>query len=265
MAMSKTVVILGSGYTGRCVATALADSGRPYLATSRDPDRHLAHLPDNHRIWFDLTRSDTWANIPQDVDLLWCFPATPLELVRRFAATAGMSSRRVVVLGSTSAYDVVESQSYPPPRIDETAPIDPAKPRVQGEEFLRINCGAIVLRVAGIYGPGRNPLDWIRSGRVGPSRKYVNLIHVEDLAAITLAALERGRSGEVYNVSDGTPRTWEEVCRKAHERWRVISLPRTLADDSGKRVDTGKLLKELHPPLLHPDLYRALKQLEDAR
>ena len=83
---------------------------------------------------------------------------------------------------------------YPPPWIDESAPIDLTKPRVQGEEYLRNEHGAIVLRVAGIYGPGRNPLDWIRQGRVGPSRKYVNLIHVEDLAAICLAALEKGET-----------------------------------------------------------------------
>ena len=96
------------------------------------------------------------------------------------------------MLGSTSAYDTGGSQEYPPPWIDETAPIDYTKPRVQGEEFLRTECGAIVLRVAGIYGPGRHPYDWITSGRVGLSDKYVNLIHVEDLAAICKAALQCG-------------------------------------------------------------------------
>jgi len=261
--MPDSIVILGSGYTGRFLAGALAKGCRRFAASSREPDRNLAHFPSDQRIRFDLTHPETWPNVPQEVDLLWCFPAAPIELVRRFAATANLSSRRAVVLGSTSAYDVVESQSYPPPWIDETAPIDRGKPRVQGEEFLRMNCGAIVLRVAGIYGPGRNPLDWIRSGRVSPSRKYVNLIHVEDLAAICLAALERGRSGEVYNVSDGMPRTWEEVCRKARELWHVISSPGTSADDSGKRVDTGKLTKELGVRIQHPDLYRALGQVKD--
>ena len=92
-----------------------------------------------------------------------------------------------MVLGSTSAYDVADSAEYPPPWIDESAPIDCSKARVQGEEFLRETRGAIVLRVAGIYGPGRSPYDWLKTGRVAVSRKYVNLIHVEDLAEACLA------------------------------------------------------------------------------
>ena len=75
-----------------------------------------------------------------------------------------------------------------------------------------------MLRVTGIYGPGRNPLDWIRQGRIGPSRKYVNLIHVEDLAAICLAVLDRGYPSEAYNVSDGQAHTWKEICVTAQQR-----------------------------------------------
>jgi hypothetical protein len=74
--------------------------------------------------------------------LLWCFPATPIELVRQFIATLTGSPRRIVVLGSTSAYDLGDSQAYPPPWIDETAPINLTKPRVQGEEYLRLEQGA---------------------------------------------------------------------------------------------------------------------------
>lgn len=259
--MPQAVVILGSGYTGRYVAEALSKAARPFFATSRDPEKNLAQFQKDQRIRFDLLQPDTWRNLPPDADLLWCFPAAPIELVRRFASTPNMSPHRVVVLGSTSAYDVAESRSYPPPRIDETAPIDLGKPRVQGEEYLRISCGATVLRVAGIYGPGRNPLDWIRTGRVASSRKYVNLIHVEDLAVACLAALEQGRAGEVYNVSDGTPRTWEDICRKAHDRWHVASVAETFRDDLGKRIATGKLTKELGLHIRHSDLYRALAEL----
>ena len=65
----------------------------------------------------------------------------------------------------------------------QTAPIDLTRPRVQGEELLRNSYGAILFnQSAGNHGPGRNPVEWIRTGRVNRSRKYVNLIHVEDLA-----------------------------------------------------------------------------------
>jgi nucleoside-diphosphate-sugar epimerase len=135
---------------------------------------------------------------------------------------------------------------------------------VQGEEFLRTNCGAIVLRVAGIYGPGRNPIDWIRTGRVSPSRKYVNLIYVEDLAAICLLALDKGKPGEAYNVSDGTPYLWSEICATAQQRWGAIPAAVKEALSPGKRISNAKLRAEIGYALRHPDLYEALSLIESA-
>jgi len=133
---------------------------------------------------------------------------------------------------------------------------------VQGEEYLRNKLGAIVLRVAGIYGPGRNPLDWIRQGRVSPSRKYVNLIHAEDLAAICLLALEKGKPGEAYNVSDSTPRTWNEIYATAQQRWGVAAAAKKEELSTGKRISTAKLRSELGYILKYPDLYEALALIE---
>lgn len=199
-------------------------------------------------------------------DLIWCFPATPLEQVQAFTSTLGASTRRIVVLGSTSAYEVSEHPAeYPPAWIDESGPIDMTKPRVQGEEFLRKEHGAIVLRVAGIYGPGRNPIDWIRTDRVTPSRKYVNLIHVEDLASICLVALEHGKPGETYNVSDGTPYLLSEICATAQQRWGVIATRVNEDRSSGKRISTAKLEAELGYTLKHPDLYEALAMIESKK
>lgn len=259
------LVILGSGYTARFLWPLVANRSPQALATSRSPEQHLGSVPPTQRIRFDLSQPDTWANIPQGTDLIWCFPAVPLDLVQQFARTLNTPSSRLVVLGSTSAYDLGDSQEYPPAWIDETAPIDLTKPRVQGEEFLRTNCGAIILRIAGIYGPGRNPLDWIRKGRVGPSRKYVNLIHVDDLAAICLAALERGTPGEAYNVSDGHPRTWDDLCRTAEQRWQVRSPQTAPTQDPGKRISNTKLTQELGYSIQHSNLFAELERLEQAR
>ncbi|TKB64049.1 MAG: hypothetical protein E8D47_12440 [Nitrospira sp.] len=189
---TSPLVVLGSGYTGLVLHGIGASQGRTVHATSRNPSNNLGGIPSEHRLRFDLEQSSTWQNIPTSADLIWCFPATPLEQVQAFARTLDAPARRIVVLGSTSAYEVSDhSTEYPPPWIDESAPIDLTKSRVQGEEYLRKEHGAIVLRVAGIYGSGRNPLDWITSSRVTASRKYVNLIHVEDLAAICLLAGRR--------------------------------------------------------------------------
>ncbi len=264
--VSRPLVVLGSGYTGLVLHRTGTSQGWTVHATSRHPLNNLADIPSEQRLQFDLEAPSTWGNIPAGADLIWCFPATPLEQVQAFARTLDAPPRRMVVLGSTSAYEVSDhSTEYPPAWIDESAPIDLTKSRVQGEEYLREHHGAIVLRVAGIYGPRRNPLNWIRQGRVTPSRKYVNLIHAEDLAAICLLALEKGKPGEAYNVSDGQPYIWSEICATAQQRWGVATA--TVKEDrsSGKRISNAKLRSELDYRFRHSDLYEALALIESTQ
>jgi hypothetical protein len=259
------LVVLGSGYTGRIVHSIGASQGKAVHVTSRNPLNNLSGIPSEQCLRFDLEQPSTWLNIPAGADFIWCFPATPLEQVKAFARTLDTTARRMIVLGSTSAYEASDhSTEYPPPWIDESAPIDRTKPRVQGEEYLRQYHGAIVLRVAGIYGPGRNPLDWIRQGRVSPSRKYVNLIHVEDLAAICLAAIEKGKPGKAYNISDGAPHTWDEICVTAQQRWGVTATAAKEDRFTGKRISNAKLRAELGYALRYPDLYEALALIESS-
>ena len=261
----RPLIILGCGYTGRYILQLTLQRGTGAWATSRNPAQQLTAVPFSRRLEFDLARPETWGPLPTGADLIWCFPATPLSTVQQWAETQHSRSNRLILLSSTSAYKVSDySTEYPPPWIDESAPIDLTKPRVRGEEYLRNDLGAIVLRVAGIYGPGRNPLDWIRQGRVGPSRKYVNLIHVEDLAAICLAALDNGKPGEVYNVSDGRPHTWKEICVTAQQRWSVTAAAGKENLSSGKRISNAKLRAALGYALRHPELYEALALIESA-
>jgi hypothetical protein len=260
---TPSFVVLGSGYTGRLLHGIGTSQGRTVYATSRNPSNNLEAIPLEQRLRFDLEKSSTWQNIPTSADLIWCFPATPLDQVQAFARTLDAPARRIVVLGSTSAYEVSDhSTEYPPPWIDESAPIDLTKSRVQGEEYLRKEHGAIVLRVAGIYGSGRNPLDWIKNGRVGPSHKYVNLIHVEDLSTICLLALEKGKPGETYNISDGQPYIWSEICATAQQRWGVKVAVEKADPSPGKRISNAKLRTELGYVLRHPNLYEALTLIE---
>ena len=267
MVSHPSLIILGSGYTGRFLASLATRRYRDVFATSRQPEKLLNDVPTDRRIRYDLEQPDTWKDVPKQADMLWCFPPTPLDLVQKFSSTLDSPTRRIVVLGSTSAYELpARSHEYPPPWLDEAAPIDLSKPRVQGEEWLRKEHGAIVLRVAGIYGPGRNPLDWIGHGHVRPSRKYVNLIHVEDLAAMCLAALERGTPGEVYNVSDGQPRTWTDICTIAAQRWGIGSAAFDNGAATGKRISNAKLLAMLgadRSHIRHADLVRALQEIQD--
>jgi nucleoside-diphosphate-sugar epimerase len=263
MPLQRPLVILGSGYTGRCLYRAAQQQGLPIQASSRRPDIHLTYVEPQARLRFDLADAASWSWLPPGADLIWTFPAAPLAHVQAFARHYCKPPQRLVVLGSTSAYDTQNRDAAAPARsIDETSPINTSLLRVQGEEYLRSEHGAIILRVAGIYGPQRSPLEWIRQGRVGPTAKIVNFIHVEDLARLCLLALQDGQAGEVYNVSDGQPRPWADICAEASRRWGIVS-PRQEADTtSGKCILNKKLVEHFHYTFLHPDIYLALEAMQ---
>ena len=263
MPSHRPLIILGSGYTGRYLYRLAREQSVPIQASSRQPDIHLTYVEPQARLRFDLADPTTWSSLLPDADLIWAFPATPLAQVQAFASYYCSPPQRLVVLGSTSTYDTQNGDAAgAAPSIDESSPIKTSLPRVQGEEYLRSQHGAIILRVAGIYGAQRNPLEWIRQGRVGPTTKIVNLIHVEDLAHICFLALQEGQAGEAYNVSDGQPRRWVEICAEASRRWGIVSPQQVSAKESGKRILNRKLLDHFKYTFRHPDLYEALHALQ---
>ncbi len=98
--------------------------------------------------------------------------------------------------------------------VDESSPVAPgndrSRRRVAAEQAVRAWCDArgvrwVVLRVPGIYGPDRLPLERLQRGEPalrpedsGPA----NRIHVDDLVAACVAAIEHPVGG-VFNVGDG--------------------------------------------------------------
>lgn len=254
------LVILGAGYTGRFIYHAARRRRRPVFATSRDPDAHLTFAQPAHRIQFDLRQADTWKRIPPQSDIIWCFPALPRDVAETFAQHALDAHSRLILLGSTSAYRTGRSGL-----IDERVQVNRSLPRVASEEHLLTTCGATVLRLSGLYGPGRHVFDWIRKGKIKNSDKYVNLIHVEDVAELCLLALRYASPGSTYIVSDGHPRRWAEICRFAAERFQIAVPPATVTREAGKRLSPRKILSDFNYRLKHPDLFTALGELESGK
>ena len=251
------LVILGAGYTGRFIYRAARRRRRPVFATSRDPDAHLTFAQPHHRIRFDLRQPETWKQIPPQSDIIWCFPALPPDVAATFAQYAIAADSRLLLLSSTSAYRAGRSGL-----IDERMTVNRSLPRVASEEHLRTTCGAVVLRLSGLYGPGRHVFDWIRNSKIKNSPKYVNLIHVEDVAELCLLALQHAAPGSTYIVSDGQPRPWADICRFAAERFQIAIPPATTTRETGKRLSPQKILSDFNYQLLHPDLFTALAELE---
>jgi nucleoside-diphosphate-sugar epimerase len=113
----------------------------------------------------------------------------------------------------------------------EDDPLDPAPPKgiqethaaIRRLERMVLEAGGIVLRYGGFYGPGSGitadgeQVELIRKRKfplVGDGAGVWSFLHTDDAASATLAALERGKPGEIYNVVDDEPapvREWLPV------------------------------------------------------
>ena len=124
---------------------------------------------------------------------------------------------------------------------------------------------AVILRVAGIYGPDRGHLflQYLRNeARIaGKGERLINMIHRDDLVSVILAALMSGRAGEVYYAVDDEP-----VAQIHFFRWLSESLGKWMPafDTEGeqvqrkrgltnKRVSNRKLKMELGVPFKYPN------------
>lgn len=134
----------------------------------------------------------------------------------------------------------------------------------------------VILRVTGIYGPGRFPVSQLASGqpvledRLAP---LTNRIHADDLARVCLAAAARGEDGDVFNVSDGHPATMTHYFNAVAdllgyprprqvpmEEARKVMSPLMLSYMSeSRRMDNRKMLRKLGVMLLYPDLEAGLR------
>ncbi len=131
--------------------------------------------------------------------------------------------------------------------VTEETPVNPqtsrAKRRVNAEEQLReqsekLGFDLIILRVTGIYGPGRLPLSQLHKGHeilkleVSPQ---TNRIHSIDLVDICLVAMEKGEGGDIYNICDGQKSSMSEYFM-AVARLYDLPQPKQLSWSEAEKV-----------------------------
>ena len=102
---------------------------------------------------------------------------------------------------------------------------------------------------SGIYGPGKNPVDWVKNGYVGKSEKFVNMIHVKDLAHIIFKAGERGKKNSVYIASDGVPLQWSHVIELWEKEGLLSNVAEKPSKRSSKKINSSATLLELEVDL----------------
>ena len=202
------------------------------------------------------------------------------------AYRAAIAGSRIRWIGYLSTIGVYGDQGGA--WIDETAPAAPGSPRTKVRRAVEEAWQALgtetgkavqVFRLAGIYGPGRNPIVKLREGRsqriVKPGQVF-NRIHIDDIAQVLAASIARPRPGAVYNVADDEPAPPQVVTEHA-AALAGLPLPPEVdfatADLSpmarsfygeNKRVRNRLIRAELGVDLAFPTYREGLAALKDA-
>lgn len=220
-----TVVIAGCGDVGTEAGLRYVATGRPVLGLRRSPQL----LPSS----FETQAIDLAGKVPTlpaDTDIVVLVTsaagrsdaayksayvetaASMLSAIRRDCHRAP----RVLFVSSTAVYGVGDGS-----RVDEQTPIDPTTPTsarlLEAEQLLQSALDdVIVLRLGGIYGPGRGRLiEQAQSGHaiVGPGHHFTNRIHRDDAAAAIVHLTTSAAPGPLYLGVDHDPAERGDVLR----------------------------------------------------
>lgn len=275
------VLIVGCGYVGLPLGATLVQQGHTVVGLRRTAGAAAAlrSAGIEPRV-ADVTDPVSLAAVPADFDwVVNCVAAsgggpedyrrTYLEGTRNLLAwLAVRPPARFLYTSSTGVYGQTDGST-----VSETSPTPAATPSarvlLETEQLLLAAARArgypaLILRLAGIYGPGRG--YWLRQFLAGEARmegdggRVLNMIHRDDVVGAILAALERGQPGAVYNVVDDEPVTQRELFA-----WlaRVLNRPLPLGAPvewpaarkrglTSKRVSNHRLRAELGYRLRHP-------------
>ncbi|GAB4427896.1 MAG: NAD-dependent epimerase/dehydratase family protein [Chloroflexi bacterium OHK40] len=249
--MAYYLIAGASGYVGSQLAERLLARGHRVRGLVRNPDSPTVErlAARGMCVWIgDVTRAETLSGVADGVDYVY-------NLTSRLAIENG-SVRRTYVDGnqnliaacsrarSVRAY--VFSSSVAPygdagdALVSEDHPVAPSFPL--GEvlaEAERTIMGAardhrfpaIILRVAAIYGPGRDPVEAVESGMAtiyGDGRNYVSHIHIADLVDVLERVAVDGQPGAIYNVGDDEPLRQIELLSEVRQRLGMVP-PRTFS------------------------------------
>lgn len=273
------VLILGCGYLGVRVGELLRASGHEVWGTRRSPESATELESVGIRpVIFDFGVPESLKQLPDGVEWIVHCASTGRGGADAYRLVFDQGLRMVelwmrnqplqkfVFTSSTSVYGQVDGSW-----VDEDSPVSPepegARILVQAELHARSlqGLGAVVLRLAGLYGAGRGHLLQQllrREARVeGTGQRWLNMVHREDAARAVVLALEQAPRGEVYNVADNEPVAQVEFLRWLADKTGnpmpqraepASGSPRTKRARTHKRVSNRKLRETLGWVLRYP-------------
>jgi nucleoside-diphosphate-sugar epimerase len=248
------VLIAGCGYVGSAAARLFAKEGWEVIGWTKSGQP--AELPGESAISLfavDITDLQTVCHnsLPADA-VVHCASsgADSYRHVYRDGAAnlaACFPSARLIFTSSTSVYPQRDGRP-----VTEDSPAEPASENAQilrQAEKIILDHDGIVLRVAGIYGPGRSfLLRSVMNGTSVISDHFVNQVHRDDVAS-AISFLARSRAVDlprIFNVVDDNPAPRSEILdwlsRRAGIPLSSSPAPATTKrGHSNKRVSNAKL------------------------
>ena len=282
-----TTLIIGCGYLGQRVGMLISQSGERVHGTVRSQRRAalIAELGIEPVI-ADVLKPDTLRELPVTERVFYCVgfdraAGIPMRSVyvnglQNVLDQLSRSVARFVYASSTGVYGQTSGEW-----VDEGSPTHPhhasGKYCLEAEKSVRAwvesrggRAAAIVLRFAGLYGPGRV----VRRALVergepipGDPEKLLNLVHIDDAARASVAALAAPRADSIYVISDDRPITRQEyytcvasILGAPEPRFEPPQpgSPEAARDATSKRVDNRRMKAQLVAEPSYPDIATGL-------
>jgi nucleoside-diphosphate-sugar epimerase len=282
--MTHTLLSFGHGFSSRALARLLVPMGWRVIGTTRSAEKAevLRREGVDPVVW---PGTDLTPFIAKATHLLTSVAPGEagdpvLDAYAHAIAARGAEIQWAGYLSTTGVYG-----NHDGGWVDETAKLTPSTRRGQ----LRVEAEAAwldlarasglplhIFRLAGIYGPGRGPFAKVRGGTarqiIKPGQVF-SRIHVDDIAAVVLASINRPRPGAIYNVCDDDPAPPQDVlAHAAHllglppppevpfDEAEMTPMARSFYSDS-KRVRNDLMKSELGVDLRYPDYRTGLAAL----
>lgn len=275
-----TLLSFGHGYSARALTRLLPEDWR-VTGTTRSPDRVEALRAEGVEpvIW---PGGDLIPALDAATHLL--ISAAPDAdgdpVLRDWQDAIAARAKRFAWVGYLSTTGVYGDRDGG--WVDEESELRPATKRGQARVGAEAAWRAIpglplhVFRLAGIYGPGRGPFEKVRQGtarRIVKQGQVFSRIHVDDIAQVLKASIDRPHTGATYNLCDDDPAPPQEVIAHAaellglpvpqevpFEEAEMTPMARSFYAES-KKVRNDRIKDELKVTLIHPDYRSGLAAL----
>lgn len=276
------VLIVGCGYVGLPLGAELARQGHEVFGMRRTSAAEGELCAAGIKpVAADVTKPDELRKLPGRFDwVVNCVSSSRggvdeyrevyLQGTRNLLDWLSASPpKKFVYASSTSVYGQTDgsvvSESSPTEPASETGRILVATEKILLDAAQARTFPAVILRLAGIYGPGRGHLfqQYLRGEAKieGKGERFINMIHRDDVVGAAIAVLKDARAGAIYNAVDDEPVTQIDFFRWLSEELGGGMPPFVTEADNksrkrgltNKKVQNRRLKMELGYRFTFPD------------